>query len=77
VSASLEGILFSFSFHRIYGGKGIKYFVQAIDGHRNKHSFTMEASGGRWKIINAPKVIDLIVRNEAMLSQIISKYKSD
>jgi hypothetical protein len=70
----LHNISFHFHFDKIELSSGIKYFVNAKDQFGNTHSFNMEPKGNSWRIINAPRVNELILNSETKLSNIINQH---
>jgi hypothetical protein len=56
-----------FFFNRIYTVDGVRYHVSVIDTERKSWFFGMQERGGKWQIINAPKVPDWIIDVEKQL----------
>jgi hypothetical protein len=59
---------------RIHAPNGVKYFVFTSDQRGNSYSFNMERNGTEWRIVNAPSVSELILKNEKILSEAIAMH---
>lgn len=66
-----DGRTIEFSFMRIFTVDGVKFFVTTHDKGGRPVLFQMEVKKGEWKIINAPKVPEWIIRKENELSNSI------
>jgi hypothetical protein len=69
----LDTTPFEVHFTMINAPNGIKFFVFACDQGGNTSSFNMERSGNEWRIVNAPKVTELILKSEKRLSEAINQ----
>jgi hypothetical protein len=68
----LDTIPFEVHFTRINVANGVKFFVFTCDQRGNIYSFNMERSGTGWRVVNAPSVTELILKNEKKLSEAIN-----
>jgi hypothetical protein len=69
----LNGEMFQFCFDNIETTSGMKFFVIAKDQQGNSYSFNMQRNGEAWRIVDAPKVPQTIIENQAALSDVIKK----
>jgi hypothetical protein len=66
-----EGYSPEFSFNRIHTVNGVHYYVSVMDKRGQSYAFNMELKDKSWKIINAPKLPDWIMRIEKELGDAI------
>jgi hypothetical protein len=69
----LDNNLFEIHFNKINTPNRIKYFVFAKGQNGDNYFFNMESEGTGWRIVNAPGVSDLFLKNEGKLSDIINE----
>jgi hypothetical protein len=69
----LDTTLFEVHFTMINAPNGVKFFVFTCDQRGNTYSFNMERAGSDWRIVNAPSVTELILKNEKGLSEAINQ----
>lgn len=60
-------------FTRIAACSGSKYFVEVLAKGGQKYAFDMARNGGSWRVVNAPKVDDFILRMEGQLSHLLQQ----
>jgi hypothetical protein len=72
----IDEIKYRFQFSKINMPNGKKYFVDATTGDDKKYSFVMEQNNSEWRIVNAPKVPEVILNIENELSTIIKENYS-
>jgi hypothetical protein len=68
-----KGFSPEFFFTRIYTVNSVHYHISVMDKSGHSHFFTMEQKNEQWKIINAPKIPDWIVRIEEQLEEAITE----
>lgn len=77
IAMALNDQMFEFCFENIKTTNGMKFFVIAKDQWGNSYSFNMLRNGDTWRIVDAPKVPETIIQNQAILSdRIKEKIKS-
>jgi hypothetical protein len=69
----LDTIPFEVHFTKIDVTNGVKFFVFTCDQSGNVYSFNMERNGAGWRVVNAPSVTELILKNEKKLSDVINR----
>lgn len=62
-------------FNGYYAPNGIRYFVYARTSEGTSWSFTMEKDQDEWRIVNAPRVEDLFLKNEKKFSESIITHQ--
>lgn len=73
----LNNIAFRVHFDKINAPNGIKYFVFARDQNGESYSFNMEREDSHWRIVNAPRVNDIFLKNEEKLSDAIKEHSDN
>jgi hypothetical protein len=64
-----EGI-FTFTFNRVYGSDGFRYYIKARQGQR-LHTFFMQNKEGEWALGNLNKLPGWILMLESKLRDVI------
>jgi hypothetical protein len=69
----VEGFSLRFFFHKMYTVKGISFHISVADRNNRSHFFNMEQTASGWRIVNAPKVPDWLIRTEQQLVNAIEE----
>ena len=69
----VEGFSLRFFFHKMYTVKGISFHISVADRNNRSHFFNMEQSPSGWKIVNAPKLPDWLIKIEQDLAEAIEE----
>ena len=71
------GFYLDLRFRAVHGSSEKTFFVTAIDRNGKELSFNVKAAGkGMWKIVNAPRVPDLLLAKEEEISFVITEYEN-
>lgn len=74
---NLQDFAAHFSFSRILCPNSLRYHVTARGPAEQHCEFNMQEVGGRWRIIDAPKVPDWVIRGQGELDRVIREEEEN